>query len=84
MHRDDVRHPQPQSHAQASRFFDEANVVTLRKLDTSDASEGEAPSREGLATYLEYHGGLMRATSKMLRLPAEERLELAWRTLFWS
>jgi len=26
----------------------------------------------------------MRATSKKLRLPAEERLELAWRTLFWS
>eukprot|EP00966_Prymnesium_polylepis_P028305 655000-Prymnesium_polylepis.1 len=41
MHRDDVHHPQPQSHAQASRFFDEANVVTLRKLDTSDTAEGE-------------------------------------------
>ena len=47
-------------------------------------AQGRVRSREGLATYLEYHSGLMYATSKRSRLPAEERLYRAWCALLWS
>ena len=56
----------------------------LRKLDAHDVAQGRARSREGLATYLEYHGGLMYATSKRSQLSAEERLFRAWCALLWS
>ena len=83
LRRNDIRHFDRQSHATAARVLCEVNVRALRELDMQDEQRGLGRSRAGTAAYLEYHGGLMRASSKSAKLASIERVELAFDALYF-
>ncbi len=86
LHRNDLHHFDRQSWAVAARVFDIENVRRLRLSDQEDRDLGNPlrpPERLGTICYLDYMGGLLRATSKEPSLPISERLELSFAALFF-